>query len=162
MGMTVLRVEGDPLVALADQLPAGKLFASGKAFVPFVGQELYRKLEAYMPIANRKRVIFSKAVAQGTENGGASREVPSTDTGNAYAKAKAAGKPRSGKYPEDWDKITVGQIVLASAERDDGWWTAHVREIRGDGIYMLEWEEWPGFDRFVCRRDRIAPAAPGL
>ncbi|MGN6537631.1 MAG: hypothetical protein ACTHKQ_18120 [Mesorhizobium sp.] len=160
MGMAVLKVESEALAKIVEQLTVGKLFASGKAFVPFVSQDVYRQLEAYLPIAARKRVVKKADDGSGTEDGGASTEAPGPDANNTYAKAKASGKPRSGKFPEDWDKIAVDHIVLASEDRDDGWWTAHVREVRPDGTYLLEWEEWAGFDRFVCRRDQIALLHP--
>jgi len=38
---------------LAAKLPTGKLFSSGKAFVPFVGQALFERLVAYLPISAR-------------------------------------------------------------------------------------------------------------
>lgn len=63
-------------------------------------------------------------------------------------------------FPEGWDKIRVGQIVLATAERDEGWWTAHVREDKGDGVFVLEWEEWEGLDLFIRRREQIALLHP--
>lgn len=160
MGMAVLNVESEALAKIVEQLTIGKLFASGKAFVPFVSQDVYRKLEAYLPIAQRKRVAGNAGGGAGAESGGAPAEAPGSDVRNTYAKAKASGKPRSGKHPEDWDKIAVGHIVLASEDRDDGWWTAHVREVRPDGTYLLEWEEWAGLDRFVCRRDQIALLHP--
>jgi hypothetical protein len=32
--------------------------------------------------------------------------------------------------------------------------------VRADGSYLLEWEEFTGYDRFVCRRDKIALLHP--
>jgi len=160
MGMAAIKAESEALAKIADQLAIGKLFASGKAFVPFVNQELYRQLEAYLPIARRKSVASSTDSNPGTEDGNTPADPPNADPNNAYAKAKSAGKPRSGKYPEGWDKIAIGHIVLASDGREDGWWTACVREVRANGTYLLEWEEWAGFDRFVCRRDQIALLHP--
>ena len=46
MGMKVLRVESDEQRELAAQLPSGKVFASGRAFVPFVKAALYARLHA--------------------------------------------------------------------------------------------------------------------
>lgn len=177
MGMTTLSVESAGLAELAAKLPAGRLFASGKAFVPFVGQELYRRLEAYLPIAQRIDPALTPADMAKSKTRGAAAQSDAGQAGgdgggaggdagdaaieqNKYAAAKATKTPRSGKYPEDWDKIVAGHIVLASAERDDGWWTAHVREVREDGTYLLEWEEWKGFAKFVCRREQIALLHP--
>lgn len=178
MGMATIAVESPALAELAAKLPAGKLFASGKAFVPFVGHELYRRLETYLPIGLRGMPgqpvtgvgKAPRGAGKAAEDdaggdgkvGGRTKDDPANATSeqNKYADAKATKTPRSGKYPEDWDRIAVGNIVLASAERDDGWWTAHVREVKADGTYLLEWEEWKGFAKFVCRREQIALLHP--
>ncbi|MBV9828190.1 MAG: hypothetical protein JO001_21360 [Alphaproteobacteria bacterium] len=46
MGYYVVRVQTDnaELHALAEALPVGKIFASGKAFVPFVAGPVFQKL----------------------------------------------------------------------------------------------------------------------
>ncbi|MBB3952805.1 hypothetical protein [Aureimonas jatrophae] len=51
MGMRSLGVAGgdEALAALAARLPSGRLFESGRAFVPFVKGELYDQLVAYLP-----------------------------------------------------------------------------------------------------------------
>src|SRR5437763_11611101 len=47
MGMQVLRPENDEQRALAGKLPKGRVFASGRAFVPFVAAGLYGPLAAF-------------------------------------------------------------------------------------------------------------------
>src|SRR5882724_9447186 len=48
MGFHVVRVPGDQveLHAIAERLPLGKIFASGRAFVPFVARATFDKLGA--------------------------------------------------------------------------------------------------------------------
>src|SRR3954471_13293333 len=46
MGLRLLRVHTDEHRALAAQLPHGRVFASGRAFVPFVKASLFRALQA--------------------------------------------------------------------------------------------------------------------
>src|SRR3954469_1252231 len=46
MGMRVLRVTGEEEIALAERLPAGRVFASGRAFVPFVAGSTFASLVA--------------------------------------------------------------------------------------------------------------------
>ncbi len=46
MGMQVLRIASDEAVTLAATLPPGRIFASGRGFVPFVKAELFAKLAA--------------------------------------------------------------------------------------------------------------------
>jgi hypothetical protein len=162
MRMSALSVTSDELRGLASRLPHGRVFASGKAFVPFVKEDVFRKLEAYLPVAARQtaRTPAKRSTATAGAAPPAAGETGKAVTANSYAAAKESGKPPSEKYPDDWGNIKVGNIVLASAERDDGWWTAHVREVRPDGSYLLEWEEWAGFDRFVRRPEQIALLHP--
>jgi hypothetical protein len=46
MGMHTLRVETDEQRAIAIKVPKGRVFASGKAFVPFIRSPLYDRLAA--------------------------------------------------------------------------------------------------------------------
>ena len=168
MGFTVLAVSSEAMAELAAKLPTGKLFASGKAFVPFVGQALFDRLVAYLPISARplkpalsKKALTRPAGAQAVADANEGSPNDAGKAGNAYAAVKeGSSKPRSGMFPEGWDKIRVGQIVLATAERDEGWWTAHVREDKGDGVFVLEWEEWEGLGLFIRRREQIALLHP--
>lgn len=168
MAFTTLPVTSAALADLAKKLPVGRLFRSGKAFVPFVGLPVFERLVAYLPIAARplkpaspNRVSASAATDQ--DKGDKGKPVaPDAPKPNTYSDVKAGtAKPRPDTFPDGWDKIRVGHIVLATAERDEGWWTAHVREDKGDGLYLLEWEEWEGFDQFLRRREQIALLHPG-
>jgi len=51
MEFVVLAVKSEAMAELAEKLPRGKLFTSGKAFVPFVGRQLFDTLVAYLPIS---------------------------------------------------------------------------------------------------------------
>ena len=47
MGMRVLRLETDERRALAAKLPRGRVFESGRAFVPFVKRPIFESLVAF-------------------------------------------------------------------------------------------------------------------
>ena len=47
MGMRVLRLETDEQRALAAKLPRGRVFESGRAFVPFVKRPIFESLAAF-------------------------------------------------------------------------------------------------------------------
>ena len=49
MGMQALPVSDDAVRGLAARLPQGRVFESGKAFVPFVKGDLYDELVAHLP-----------------------------------------------------------------------------------------------------------------
>ncbi|MGE0502073.1 MAG: hypothetical protein AB7I79_15195 [Rhizobiaceae bacterium] len=140
MGMATLAVDSDAIRLAADKLPKGKVFASGKAFVPFVKMSLYEKLVAFMPEADRpKKPAARKASADST----------------------AASTPQPKRtLPEDWDKIVVGSLVLASVSPVDPWYKCVVVEDKGDGLFVLKWRDYRD-PNIVRRREDIALLHPG-
>lgn len=132
MDMALIEVDSDELVAIAGKLPPGKLFESGKAFVPFVKRETYDRLTAYLDddyvAASAARVEAAAAAAE-------------------YAKA-SKGETK-GRQPGDWSNLMVGDIVLASEGLDDGWWEAKIEEVLPEEQFRLRWREWPELEDFT-------------
>lgn len=155
MGMFALPVEDEAVRLLAGQVAQGKLFASGKAFVPFVKAALYDALVAHLPEDQREQARLpvktsggkaagnSYAVASGAADGGGS---------------DAAGKPHD--LPDDWSKITVGSVVLASEGREDGWYEADVLEAQPNDRYKLRWHDWPDLPTIERAATEIALLHP--
>ena len=159
LGASTLEVSSKALETLASKLPRGKLLSNGKVTLEAVDERVFRQLAAYVPVAQRGAVRAYPpstfvAYPKRSQNG------EKTITENTYARAKAGRLQRSGKCPEHWGLIKVGSLVLASDGADDGWWTAHVREVRPDCTYLLEWETFPGYDTFVRRREQIGLLHP--
>lgn len=131
MGMALIEV-ADDLATIATRLPQGKLFESGKAFVPFVKRSTYDQLAAYLSedylAATAARI---EAAAENSE----------------YAKAsKGEASPRK---LFDWRKIAVGDVVLASDGPAEGWYECNVIEVQADSRYLLRWRDWPEIDVFT-------------
>lgn len=142
MEMALIEVAGD-LAAVAAALPQGKLFESGKAFVPFVKRSTYELLTAHLSDE------YLTAAAQRVD------AAASAD----YSKA-SKGEVALRSYPEHWSKIAVGDIVLASEGHDDGWWEATVAAEQGDGNYLLRWTDWPELDQFGRHVTQLALLHP--
>ena len=66
MGMHVLRVETDEQRDLAAKLPRGRVFASGRAFVPFVKAGLYEALAALVQPENEQAPPSWEAITLGS------------------------------------------------------------------------------------------------
>lgn len=60
MRMTTLPISSDDLRSLASDLARGKLFASGKAFVPFVNGTLFSKLKTHLSDEQRSEIEASR------------------------------------------------------------------------------------------------------
>ncbi|MGQ3296127.1 MAG: hypothetical protein ACT6U0_28505 [Shinella sp.] len=117
MGMLSLPVDVDAVRSLAGQLPQGKIFPSGKAFMPFVKTPFYDELMAHLPESERDRARQPLQASGGK--------------GSAVAGAEATGTGAvtvQRDKPEDWSKIKVGGLVLASDGEGDGWYEADVVE----------------------------------
>ena len=149
MSLRVLRVRTDEHRALAAQLPHGRVFASGRAFVPFVKAALFMELQT---------------AAQGASGANGDKRVTDTAGGagaekQATAEAKPSASPPTGKPPCGWADLGVGSLVLACEGPSLGWWEAVVLEEEAD-LFTLRWRDWPTLPRFVRRRWQLALLHP--
>lgn len=154
MGMFALPVEDDAVRALAGQVPQGKIFTSGKAFVPFVKASLFDALVMQLP-EDRRDQARQPVRASGKA------------TGNSYAVASGAADGRGAgaatvqhDFPTDWSKIKVGSVVLASEGREDGWYEADVLETLPGNRFKLRWHDWPDLPKFERAVTEIALLHP--
>ncbi len=143
MGFMTLPVTTDEQRDLALRLPAGKIFGSGKAFVPFVKADLYDQLIAHMPLAEQVkrplRIVKLEETTSEAEAGG--DQPPAANPG-------AAGKAPPMTLPVDWSSIKPGSVVLATEGRDDGWWAAVVTNVQGH-LANLKWRDFEGMPSIV-------------
>lgn len=160
MNMEVIRVEGDELAALAADLPRGKLFASGNAFVPLMAMAKYERLK-------------SLAEAVGTLSKPPKPEAATTpadgDNGGTGEPADGGGDASTDNHrlPSGWADLRVGDCVLCSEGDQQGWWEAVVVEIANEddfeeARFTLSFRDFPGYAQQVRRRAEIAllPPAP--
>ncbi|SSC65482.1 unnamed protein product [Ciceribacter selenitireducens ATCC BAA-1503] len=136
MDMAVIEVKMPDLVATAAALPRGKLFDSGRAFVPFVKRETYEKLATYL---DDDFIAATSARLEATAPGGS----------GAASYAKASKGETTARLPEDWSKLTVGDRVLASDGPGDGWYEADIQEALPDDQFRLRWRDWPELSNFT-------------
>src|SRR4051812_36460893 len=106
---------------VAQKLPAGRLYASGKAFIPAIKEALLTELMTVL----RKPGDSSEAYR--LENR------PKKDGEEPAARCKS---PITSGLPRSWDEVDVGHMVLAHEGYEDGWWEAVVIK-REDDILTL-------------------------
>ena len=114
MNLTVCKADGAALAELAKKLPNGRLYATGRGFVPAVGRSLYDKIVEQLQLAGQP---VSKDVEQ------------------ASAEQPAPGLPTS------WDDIAVGHLVIAHESAINGWWEAIVLARDAD-MLTLKWRDY--------------------
>ncbi|MBA8910692.1 hypothetical protein [Aminobacter ciceronei] len=152
MGMAALPVEDDELRDLAVRLPKGKLFTSGRAFVPFVKGETFERLLNHLPEPLKARPVMIPRPAKATEKG-------TGDNASSDAAKPMPERPTATR-PEDWSKIAVGSLVLAREGKDDGFFEARVVEVIGEGVYRLSWRDWLDYPPFTRKAEQIALLHP--
>ena len=146
MHMRTLPLSTEAHRTLAAELPSGRVFASGRAFVPFVKKGLYDRLSALAGPAGSKATAAGETAVQ--EPGTAT-----CDAGDQSSKAPASGEPR---YPRSWVGVAIGSLVLITEGEQDGWYEAEVVEAKAGGIYTLRWRDWPDLPLLVRRREHMA------
>lgn len=142
MGMLALKADNDSVRSLLPKLPKGKLFDSGKAFVPFVKQDLYKQIAAHLPEAERAKAEEMRAA-------------PEADSAQQHPV-----KPNN--LPEDWSKIAVGSLVLATDNPLEGWYEATVIEMKADDVLRLRWRHYLDLPPFNRRLEDVALLHPSV
>ncbi|TBF80830.1 hypothetical protein [Rhizobium leguminosarum] len=142
MGMLALRADNDAIRSLLPKLPKGKLFDSGKAFVPFVKQDLYQQIAAHLPEADRAK---AEAV----------RAAPTDVSQQGHAATPS-------NVPDDWSKIAVGSLVLATEDPLDGWFEATVIELKPDSVLRLQWRHYLDLPPFNRKLEDVALLHPTM
>lgn len=141
MGMAALKVESDDVRSFLPRLPQGKLFDSGKAFVPFVKQDLYNEIAAHLSDEERERLEQPRAA-------------PETPPANITHPVR----PKN--MPESFDKIVVGSVVLATEGPLEGWYEAKVIEVKAEGALRLQWRDYLDDPAFTRRINQVALIHP--
>ncbi|WP_036283948.1 hypothetical protein [Methylocystis sp. ATCC 49242] len=142
MGMRVVKLETAELKALAAKLPRGKVFASGRAFVPFVKASLYASIVAAagLPAKSPKPARMATASPLDGHSGAGGGDQP-PDTAEAT--------PAKG-----WGDIGAGSLVLATTGPNEGWYEAVVIEVHGD-LLKLQWWSWPDEPLFARKISQV-------
>jgi hypothetical protein len=143
MGLRVLNVTTADQQAVAVELPAGRIHANGRGFVPSVRKDLYARL---VDLAGPQPPTESAAA---TGQPAKNRQDPGPKGPNA-----------SPRLPGTWDDIAVGDLVIAQeADPEDGWWEAIVGEKNGDMV-TLRWRHYPRLRRVLRHRLNLARLCP--
>jgi hypothetical protein len=123
MSLSVAKAEGAAPAELAKKLPVGRLYATGRGFMPPVGRSLYGKIVEQLQLAGQ-------AVPNQPDQGNGSQAAPG--------------------LPTNWDDIAVGHLVVAHEDAINGWWEAIVLARDGD-MLTLKWRDYdqPNVTRHV-------------
>ena len=150
MNMRTLPLSSEAHRTLAAELPQGRVFASGRAFVPFVKKGVYDRLSALAGRLSARQQRQAKRLCRGL----------TTATGDAGDQTSTATATGEARYPRSWASVAIGSLVLISEGEQDGWYEAEVIEAKAGGIYTLRWRDWPDLPLLVRRREHMALLYP--
>jgi hypothetical protein len=146
MGLAVLKVSDAQAHDLATKIPAGRVHANGRGFVPFIRGNLYAQLQ---DLAKAQGIDPTDRALNGESN---------SETPAAPAHGKSGPEQR---LPKSWDDIAVGNLVLAQeTDPKDGWWEATVIKKSGD-MYTLKWRQTLQRRNVLRHKFNLAPIWPG-
>jgi hypothetical protein len=114
MNLVIGKAGGPALAELAEKLPTGRLYATGRGFVPSVRRNLYDMIVEQLKLAGQP--------------------VPG-ETDQAAPEQTAPGLPAT------WDDIAVGHLVIAHESAIEGWWEAIVLARDGE-MLTLKWRDY--------------------
>jgi len=136
---------------LGVKLPEGRLYASGKAFIPNVRRDLMDKLNAVLATPGDESRTFKLAHPPGQTPNDEGPEEPRVPTVS----------PISSGLPRSWESIGVGHVVLVHESPADGWWESVVVK-REDELLTLRFRAYPRQPVFVRHITQVALINPGL
>lgn len=151
MGMHVLEINDDTHHSLAAGLPQGRLFESGKAFVPFVKAEVFDRLVAAAGLPDIAVPVRASSKAAGA---------PPASGGGASGAEGAGGPGGRFKAPVDWPGIERGCLVLACAGPQEGWFEAIIMYTKADDAFELQWRDWPDDPLITRHRSELGLLPP--
>ena len=150
MQMRVLKVETEEQKALARQLARGRVFATGRAFMPFARESLYRQLVELAGGATGLTTVKANTEATAIAHQPADFSVDglqalaaAVNEAESDTSAQQPGEPahpdpgkRPNPRPQSVNEIGIGSLVLAHESHEDGWWEAVVIGINGDAFTL--------------------------
>jgi hypothetical protein len=126
------------------KLPQGRLYASGKGFMPNIRRDLVEKLSAVLATPGDESQKHK--AAEGNSN---------PETANVRTIS-----PITSGLPRNWDGIQPGHVVIIHESPADGWWEALVLAREAE-ILTLRFRDFPRQPQFQRHISQVALINPG-
>jgi len=127
--LTIVDVSKTDLASRGLKVPAGKLYANRRSFIPNVRKDLHQKL-----------LEFAKGGSAGSQSDRQSEAPPA---------------PPSAGIPKDWDSIGVGHQVIVQSSVADGWWEC-ITTRRENDVLTVRFRDFPKEPPFTVHVSQVA------
>jgi hypothetical protein len=144
-GLDLVHPASAAFVEAAKKLPKGRVYTSGKAFIPGIRLELANKLLELL------------------ETDGSQVHRPDrswVDRANSDSNQVACISPTIPGLPRSWESVGIGHMVLVHESPADGWWEAVVIDREAE-VLTLRFRDYPKLPAFVRHISAIALVNPG-
>ena len=148
MKFNVVHDHSAEFTALGQKLPIGRIYGSGKSFIPNIRRDLYDKLKAARDRPNepiKDGVYLNIAAGNGSSTPAA--DLPET-----------ASPPAT---PRTWADVRVGDLIIAQSSHIEGWWEAVVVERGANDVLTLRWRDYPAEGTVQRHLGGVALINPG-
>jgi hypothetical protein len=132
---------------IAAKLPPGRLYSSGKAFIPNIRRDLVEKLETALAAPGDESQKFRPA------------QDAANDESTGEPKTRTIS-PITFGLPQSWESVQPGHVVLVHESPTDGWWESTVL-VREDEILTLRFRDYPRQPTFQRHISQVALINPG-
>ena len=137
------------------KLPVGRIYASGRAFIPNIRRDLYDKL-----FATKGDIAGLLPDAEADHVGKTAPEGTATKPGGISGPEIPCVSPMTSGLPRSWEAIGVGHMVLIHESPEEGWWEAVIVQ-REDEVLTLRFRDYPKVPTFVRHISTVALVNPG-
>ena len=149
-GSVAVAVKGPERMGLANRVPKGRIFDSGKLFMPRIQGEVFEQLLGFAPKADKAPQL--QLVASGDAD-----KAGSTDKG---ASSASDVSNIEGKVPDEWSKLGVGSLVLARDVEEDSFFLSIIIGKAGPTSFTLKWRDYPDEPNFQRQVSDLAMLHP--
>nr|WP_321442577.1 hypothetical protein [uncultured Cohaesibacter sp.] len=149
-GSVAVAVKGPDRMGLANRVPKGRIFDSGKLFMPRIQGEVFDQLLGFAPKAHKAPQL--QLVTSGDE--------AKAKTPNEAASAARGTSDIEGKVPDEWSKLGVGSLVLARDVEEESFYLAVIIGKAGPINFTLRWRDYPDEPNFQRQVSDLAMLHP--
>ena len=142
------------------KLPEGRLYASGKMFVPNIKRDLYDEMEAALASPEDTSSTLERQEPRNVKCDDEAASPQTTVPTAAAVPPVACVSPMTSGLPKNWETVGVGHMVLVHESPEDGWWEAVV-EIREHDVLTLRFRDYPKLPQMVRHISTVALINPG-